>query len=261
MSNRNVDSFSFSNLHYPSSNNLMDNSPNDNIPNYCNTSALKAALHRVLNPGHKFPKGKSEDAHKEHLVGTWACTMLKKVFFEDHWTITPEQTDSASNKRPDLVVERADGNTLKPHLFMELKSNDPGIRFEEALYQVSNFLSETMEEQVDVFIVVQCGVRIGFFDYHNDKSSYDEDGISHYNGCVSLTQKFKGKGPDLPLYSTNDLESLRYDKRSNLKDTDKSNARDMAQDYPEPCIFDIRKHADLVNFMFHYILVSEPRTL
>jgi len=113
--------------------------------------------------------------------------------------------DRNSRKRPDIVVEELDpkGTKSSLRLLMELKSSK-GDRFEDALDQVVNEIEETLQSQMEVYVVVQRGTKIGFFEYHNDVSNLDEEGISHFKGCVSLTQDYASKAySDGPLVPQN----------------------------------------------------------
>ena len=40
----------------------------------------------------------------------------------------------------------------------------------------------------EVFIIVQRGLDIGFFEYFNGEAELVEGGTDHFRGCVSLTQ-------------------------------------------------------------------------
>lgn len=139
-------------------------------PFYSSSTALQAAKKRILSPppvqvitdeGYENKK-----KHYEHYVGSWACTMFKQVFTLQNWVITPERTVPHSKKRPDLTVEKVEGGNLKVRLLMELKSNDPKIRFEDAVRQVVAEIAESMENDIECFVIVQCGTRIVFFEYH-----------------------------------------------------------------------------------------------
>ena len=174
---------------------------------YTPSLALRGALERLINPPPTFQVEK-EPVYRpyEHHVGTWACTKLKEEFSADFWAITPEQRDPHTKKKPDLIVEKAilvpaaqnrpERVRTKIHLCMELKKTG-GDRMEKALVQLCDAIAETIdtkgntpsdEDQFEVFAVVQCGLNIAFFEYHQDQSNLDEDEIPHFRGCVSLTQ-------------------------------------------------------------------------
>jgi hypothetical protein len=48
-------------------------------------------------------------------------TLLKNVFHGDPWSLTPERRDEFSNKMPDFVVHKFNGDQLVPHLIVEIK--------------------------------------------------------------------------------------------------------------------------------------------
>lgn len=208
----------------------------------------------------------------EHHVATWATTKLCQTFpLSEDWCITPEQSDVHSNKKPDLVVEKAirEGSNiaLKVHLCMELKK-EGGDRIEDALAQLCDSMQETIDikgnlygSQFEVFAVVQYGLNIGFFEYHADQSNLDEENIPHFRGCVSLTYAYDIDGipqvvmdqKDIP----NDLEKLYFNFSKLRKTTD---VRDDAKNYQIPCIFHIEKHKQQVDALFNHMAKSQPRS-
>lgn len=228
---------------------------------YSPNLALKGALERIKNP--------PENPY-EHHVGTWACTKLSEIFPpSNNWTITPEQTDSATYKKPDLVVEKAnmDGAEIRLELYlaMELKKVG-GDRFEEALQQLTDSIAETLEEkglrgqdQFEIYAVVQRGLHIGFFEYHLDISNLDEEGIPHFNGCVSLTHNYEINqqlSSVLPVIP-DDLEKL-YFNYEYLKSITKT--REQAKNYETPCIFHLEKHQEQIHYLFQHMAEKKPRS-
>ncbi|KAI9706148.1 MAG: hypothetical protein M1812_008249 [Candelaria pacifica] len=219
---------------------------------YCSASSLQFAKRRIQNP--------PDEITYEHHVGSWACTMLSLVFNEPFWIITPEKRDQYSNKRPDLVVEKLDNTTMESrhYLFMELKSSK-GDRFEDALAQVVEEIAETMEETIEAYVVVQRGTKIGFFEYHNDQSNLDEEGIPHFKGCVSLTQDYliEGRNSTVSSHWPEDLELLYHDHNRLRKTTD---TRTDAKEYEQACVFDLDKHEQAISFLFSHVKNKEPRS-
>ena len=200
----------------------LQNSSN-NMATYTPSLALQGAFERMINPPMIFNKKNEPVTTKyEHHIATWACTKLKEVFSSEIWAITPEQKDQYTKKKPDLVVEKAIPGrpvTMKLHLCMELKK-EGGNRMEDALAQLCESIEETIDEkgntfknQFEVFLVVQQGFFIGFFEFHMDQSNLDEEDIPHFRGCVSLTQDYKGVSPVM-AQKPNDMEKLyfNYDK-------------------------------------------------
>lgn len=228
-------------------------------PSYTSFLALQAAKQRIINPPEVLHQGVLEPRPYEHHVGTWACTMLKQVFNSGNWAITPEKADQYSKKKPDLFVEEIVDNKFRPHLMMELKSNDKKIRFEDALHQVVKEIQETMEEVIECFVIVQCGTRIGFFEYHNDQTNLDEEDIPHLRGCVSLTQSYmiQGRQTTIMTNKPNDLLPIFHNYEKLRKSTD---VRKEAKEYKEKCVFDLEKHENYIYILFHHIARSAPRS-
>lgn len=233
---------------------------------YTPSIALQNATHRINNPPVVFNKN-NEPVHTkfEHHTGTWACTKLKEIFYEDKWAITPEQKDQFTRKKPDLVVEEAlEGHTMKLHMAMELKK--VGQRIEEALVQLGESLLETLdqkgntyENQFEIFAVVQAGTDIGFFEYHADLSNLEENDIPNFRGFVSLTQDYPidGTMTSVPFDKPSDLENLFYNFKHLRLDTE---IRKDARNYEIPCIFNIEKHQQEVHFLFQYMEKNTARS-
>ena len=185
--------------------------------------------------------------------------------------MTPEQKDSHTGKKPDLVVEKATEKAggsvdLEIHLGMELKKG--GERMEDALEQLSEAIIETVDEKgnadesaFEVYAVVQCGLKIAFFEYHSDQGNLDEQRIPHFRGCVSLTQDYKIKGQDAygieDKFRPNDLERLFFNADKLRKETP---TRKDAKDYSTPCVFDLIKHEKEVHAVFQYMESHVPRS-
>ena len=239
---------------------------------YTSSLALKGALERIETPPEAYDeKGTSALKKYEHHVSTWACTKLKEIFHDGEWAMTPEQKDRHSGKKPDLVVEKATQKAggsvdLKIHLGMELKKR--GERMEDALAQLCEAITETIDEKgnedssaFEVYAVVQCGLKIAFFEYHSDAGNLDDQYIPNFEGCVSLTQNYKIKGHDANAiddkFKPNDLERLFFN--SNKLKTNNS-IRKAARDYPTPCVFDLIKHEKEVDAVFQYMKSHVPRS-
>lgn len=169
-----------------------------NIPNYIETKGVRLAIKRIASPESIYRinrKGKLtyKSISSEHHVGSFAFTMVKLVFNDSRWVVTPEMFDPSSGKKPDMIVKDAVGDTLEIHMAYELKKKG-GARMEEAVNQTIDALVETIDYQgqkndiFDIFIVIQRGLDRVFFEYHNDKTNLDEQGIPNFRGCISLTQ-------------------------------------------------------------------------
>jgi Holliday junction resolvase len=215
-----------------------------NIPSYYPTPALQFLADRFEN-----------NRPYEWNVGGWATTMLKKVFSDDKWIIIPERSNELTRKRPDLVVQ--DMGT--PYLLYEVKSST-GDRLEEALHQTASNLLAWADNYTDAafYIIVQRGYRIAFFEYHNNTNDLDHHDVPHVWGCVSLTYPLLDKGTMKHPLATlpGDLLPIYHDYEKLKKETP---IRTEAKKYTVKCVFDIRKHTQEINELFHYILTNEPR--
>lgn len=230
-------------------------------PNYCSYPSLQFAKNRIKNPPESFNKNKTKYQEKayEHHVASWALTMLKEVFTGPEWIITPERKDPNSGKKPDLVVEKVTSHaSSKVHLIMELKSSI-GDRFEEALAQAVAEIEEEMENQIEVYVVIQRGTKIGFFEYHNDKSNLGKAGITHFKGCVSLTHNYSVEGQQSLVLNNLPINlDLLYHNTERLRV--KNSVRDQAEMFKQPCVFDLDLHEEEINFPFHHMLTTPARS-
>ena len=146
-------------------------------PPYTQSKALEAAMNRIITP----PK----DHNYEHFVGTWAATNISHHFCGDIWAITPEVI-LPDKKRPDIIVEKAvtdqNDTRLDIHAVFELKKKE--VRIEEGLAQLAETIPLAIYElgwksgdEFETFAVVMAGTDIAFFEYHNDVTNLDEEGI------------------------------------------------------------------------------------
>lgn len=233
---------------------------------YTPSLALQAALKRIMKPPNIInKKGEIIARNYEHHVATWACTKLYEIFPKSgEWTITPEQKDTFSGKKPDIIVEKISQEdwdiSMKLYLCMELKK-EKGDRFEDALNQLVTSIIGTVDsnQTFEVYAVVQVGRKIAFFEYHSDESNLDEEGIPHFRGCISLTQSYHIQGKetsiikDLPA----GVEKLFFNAERLQKDTE---LRREAERYHYPCVFDIEMHSEVVHDLFCHMMNNAPRS-
>ena len=117
----------------------------------------------------------------------------------------------------------------------------------------------------EVFVIVQRGLDIGFFEYYNGVSDLDEEGIDHFRGCVSLTQdtreyETRVMNPAVVPSTTVGLKRLMLDdQRLQGVADDEQEVRDDASSYPTPCIFNIDEHEHEINLMMLHMITKEPR--
>lgn len=235
------------------------------IPNYMNSAGIQLAIariksppsvHRVDNKGKQIFKPISYEFH----VGSFAFTMVKNIFKDPEWVITPEMSDKFSNKKPDITIEKVKNGNLETYMIYELKSAT-GDRLEEALNQSITSIVETIDEkgqndnEFETFIVVQRGLDIAFFEYHNDVTNLDEEGIPHFRGCVSLT--YSGMNQTQVIQLPASLKKLFFDEKNLIKETD---IRKEAEKYQIPCVFNLLDHGKEINFLFHHMATNNPRS-
>lgn len=244
------------------------------VPDYCSIPSLQYAKNLIINPPPKYPDGRPLIKHYEHHVGSWAATMLKKAFSDDKWIITPEKLDEFTETKPDLVVENVEiladhkldektWKVAKYHLIVELKSSD-GDRFEKALDQAIKDKVESLEDIIEVFIIVMRGTKIGFFEYHNDRSMLEDNGVANFRGCVSLTQDYYiGDAMSIILHEKpDDLKLLFHDTKNlrGLSNRYDQEIRDDAAKYKVPCVFDLLLHEKEINILIHHMVNNDPRS-
>ena len=222
---------------------------------YLSSPIFRLLEQRVMNP----PSGKP----KEHHVGSWLATLLKQVFSADIWAITPEKSDDTTNKKPDFVIEKLEGNELHYHLICEVKRQGSNDRMEDALHQTVEHIAVTMDENkyYEVFVIIQRGVDIGFFEYHNDRSNlrtgHKKTDTRHFEGCVSLTQDtHTGLAVVSLATAPPGIKPLFHDEQKLHKI---NRTRKRAKKYKYDCIFNIINHRDEINKMLHHISCNIPR--
>ena len=228
-----------------------------NAPNYMNLPCLQVAKDDMKT-----------DEDKEHLVGSWACSMLKHVFKDGKWIITPEKQKQGSKKRPDLVVEEVSfsetGEASRTvRLIVELKS-EKGNRFEDGLDQVVTEIQETVESVIDCYIMVQKGTNIGFFEYHNDMEEKEQEtDVPHFRRCVPITSNYENQDTGVPLVFMgqmpvpDDLLPI-YFKTEKLRK--KTSLREEASQMLTPCVFNLDKHPKEISYIFNKMANEPPRT-
>ena len=258
--------------------NLWDDKE-ESVQDICSSVSLNLAANRVLYP---------QLGSYEYQSATLGVTMLAKTFCQNHWAITPESRDgNRSSKRPDLIVELAyktEGALIYPaklddtdqdeigfclHLIYEAKGSH-GNRFEQALAQVTDDqIPARFGQEQTLFVVIQRGLRFGFFEYHNDKQELDRLGIPHFRGCVPVTYDFHNSDGEfrnflpighqladtvLPLY--HDTQNLR-----GLSDVNAQAIRTDAERIRTPCVFDYFEHQEYINYILARLAVDRPRII
>ena len=214
---------------------------------------------------------KDETKYYEHRVASWGVTMANKVFSGDQWIFTPEKLNTRITldaeyknftKKPDYTIEHfhnaAGKIEITPVLLMEFKSRT-GDRFEQALKQTVEHLSSYMHDQntIDIYIVIIRDTKIGFFEFHGNTEDV-EGTVESIWGCTSLTQPLTLEGEEQITMQNvpNDLLPVYYNVEK-LKTEDE--IRTQAKKYKVPCVFDLEKHGEQIDFLFHHMSTNKPR--
>lgn len=198
-------------------------------PRYSLEPIIELAQKRISHP-----KALEEKVtHYEHHVGSWACTML--VFYE-----------------------------IKKH---------KGDHLEKALEQVTEAIYMTGDETGvhEFFVIIQRGLEIGFFEFQTTyHPEMDEKEIDHFKGCVPLLfsneQIGDYNGPKGELMK-NKVEEILSNKHSGVQKLLHRNTKkdeeslDDAKKVQTPCIFNLEKHKEEVDLLFHYISTAKPREI
>lgn len=261
--------------------NLWDDK-DEPVPDICSAVSLHMAADRISDPAL---------GSYEYQSVTLGLTMLAKTFNHDHWALTPESHDgNRSAKKPDLLVElvyiskgyriypakRSDYRPDGPELTMgiqviyEAKASETGDRFEQALAQVTDHqIPQRCGNEYTMFVVVQRGLRFGFFEYHKDKQQLDRLGIPHFRGCVPVTHDFNNSlgefrnffpvGYQLPggvLHLYHDTRSLR-----GLSNVAAQAIRTEAEAMATPCVFNFHSHPREINHVLARMAFDRPRAV
>lgn len=236
------------------------------IPSYSRERALLLAQERISQPSATF-----KPTCYEYHVGTWACTMLSK-HFEDDFLITPEMFTRGTNKKPDFTIEKFcedKEDKSKFHAVYELKKQG-GEYLDRALGQAANAISQLCdvdEGWIEMFVIAQRGMEIGFFEYLSYTNMMEDAGITHFKSCVPLTYLHK----DL-LFGNDEAKSAIEQLSANLPDTvmplvyghpGRKSTESLAEadEIDTACVFNLATHKDEIDFLFHYIATQNPRKM
>jgi len=220
---------------------------------YFNFKAINLAIQRLTY----------ENSQSEHRVGSIVGTILPVYFPAETYTITPEQIQIGTFKRPDFTIEKVDEDRLIIHCFVELKSLT-NSNFNDILDQLSNSIMVAMDNNpnVSAFIIAVKGLKIAFYTYHNCIDILDDANICHYKGFIPLHYSLSYKeyleaNPDSSL-----IDYLKHFRRLSWVSKDEliRNGVEMTNNLPYPHIFDLLKHKEYVHKLFQYASSQVPGT-
>jgi hypothetical protein len=225
---------------------------------YSSVKTIKVAMDRVLD-------GTST---MEHRTGTVGTSLSTHYFTLDKYTITPEQTQAFSNKRPDLSIERLDSNdNLVAHCFVEFKSlvNSNFNNMVDQLYDTILPAVDWGSPTFSAFIIAIKGTQIAFFQFYSCIPLLDEYGIVHYKGFIPLNQLI----PAYQYMDINDTHSLvdylkyikKYSMLTNSDELVKLGVKS-TEKIPFPHIWDLlnKDHENHVHDLFVHMANNVPGT-
>lgn len=231
--------------------------------------ALQGVFEKLINHNDsEYNSFVHPDWYFEYLSCSWVCTKLKELFSERDWIISPQRR-AHGRGMPDFYVEKAIRKhaghpvEMKPRLAIMVRKGGEGRQdLLDHLYQgftANTPIYEKSKEEVEVklYLVVLCGYKIGFFEFHSDTERLKKEKIRHFRNCISLTQGYShGTKEELPVIETYNLENI-YERSF------KFYYRDM--EFPEcyltSCIFDMRKHQKEIDILFEHMAKNEPRSI
>jgi len=240
------------------------------FPKHSGKRALLLAEERIRYPSESAKRDFKPTPYEYH-VGTWACTMLSK-HFDDDFLITPEMFAAGTNKKPDFTIEKyceEEHDKSKFHAVYELKK-EGGEYFDRALKQAANAIGQLCDVTVgwiEMFVIAQRGMSIGFFEYLSYPTVMEDHGITHFKNCVPLTylhkdllfenEEAKSVIERFSAHLPDTVTPLLYD-HPGRKSTDTTAEADLID---TPCVFNLELHKDEIDFLFHYIATHSPRTI
>jgi hypothetical protein len=176
---------------------------------YLSMKTIKVALHRIV----------AGDCTMEHRTGTAGTSIATNYFPLQKYTITPEQTQHFSGKRPDLSIERLNSNdTLVPHAFVEFKSI-VNSNFNDILDQLYDSILASVDfagGNFSVYIIAMKGIHVALFQFYSCIPLLDDYGIVHYKGFIPLNQLIPAR-EFMDINNTHNLiDYLKYIKKYSM---------------------------------------------
>jgi len=224
---------------------------------YFTSKPILAAMQRITD----------EHSRYEHRVGTVAATIMPMYFPADKFTITPEQIQIGTRKRPDLTIESLENvngvDKLILHCFVELKSL-VNSNFDDILDQLSDSIQFALDDNpnTSAFIIAIKGLKIAFYTYHNCIDILEQGkGLIHYKGFVPLPYVFSFKDYISVNPESNPIDFLRHIvKLPGIPDTESliNQGVGKTDKLDTPHIFDLLKHKEYVHLLFEHASKNKP---
>ena len=221
-------------------------------------SALDLAIQSISNE--KYPTIRP--------VATWACTKLAQTFQGKHWAITSKIHGDIVADATDFSVGRVQNGKINPYLAMEIRPNRIDCYFSSALHEAMHKVQKAMSKKDKIFLVIQCGLRIGFFEYHNNKQKLYKDDFPNYHGCIPLTMDSTNGGGRLNVILDRKPEGLLPILHHFKGGRGRSNGYyaanfgvNVGQGANVPCVFHLTNHEKEIDFLFHYMATEKPREI